>query len=117
VEEIVAKHVGYQVYLKERKVRLEEGDTVFYCYRKKAPGSVTPKKTSVLARSFRKGARTADYPVGIITTDSQEGILKEPAAKRWVIWWREGFTFGPPKEGFDYDDVFLGKATKYEFEE
>jgi hypothetical protein len=34
VEEIAAKRVGFPIYLKERKERPGNRDTVFYCYRK-----------------------------------------------------------------------------------
>jgi hypothetical protein len=37
VDEIAARRVGYQVYLKERKERPEQGDTVFYCYKGQRP--------------------------------------------------------------------------------
>jgi hypothetical protein len=98
-----------------------KGGTVFYCYRTKAPGSETPKKLWVMAQFFRKGAMRAEYPIEIMTTDSQVGILRKAAAKRGTIWWREGFAFKPPEEGVEDWQLFqwniYKKGTKYEFKE
>jgi hypothetical protein len=43
VEEIAARHVGYPVYLKERKVRPTERDTMFYCYKERQTEPKPPK--------------------------------------------------------------------------
>jgi hypothetical protein len=50
VEEIAARHVGCQVYLKERKERPQIRDTVFYCYKgsKSPPKPSAPPKSTIL---------------------------------------------------------------------
>jgi hypothetical protein len=134
VEEIAAKRVGYQVFLKRREVRPEERDTVFYCYKGSKPESPIPSAVPakphppgsnevwVLVESYimdgnasQRYERLIDvWPLKVTTTDTNVVVLKKIQNRREVkARWREGFSFKTPTEDMKVDPKDDGLYGRY----
>jgi hypothetical protein len=82
VEEIAAKHVGFPVYLKERKERPEDRDIVFCCYTKNPV--IRHETTWVRGEIYDKTGKQVGWEIMEAYLDDTAETIKKKLEDSWA---------------------------------